>query len=62
MGFDLAKDHSSAFIWDVRLSDDVMTDCVGGDYIIAKIEKNDQIGGTDSEKGMNPRNNWNTAN
>ena len=44
------------------MSDDVMTDCVGGDYIIAKIEKKCQIGGTDSEKGMNPRTNSKTAN
>ena len=55
-------DHSSAIICDVRWSDDVMADSVGGDYIIAKIEKKSQIGGTDSEKGMNPRINLNTAN
>ena len=50
-----ANDHASAIIWDVRWSDDVMTDSVGGDYIIAKIEKKCQIGGTDSEKGMNSK-------
>ena len=55
MDFDLQKDHPSAFIWNVRMSDDVMSDCVGGDYIIAKNVKNHQIGGRFYEKGMNPR-------
>ena len=42
------------FISDARMTDDVMSDCVGGDYIIEKIEKNDEIYGANSKKGMRP--------
>ena len=31
------------FIFKVRMTDDVMSDCVGGDYAIEKIPKNDAI-------------------
>ena len=34
------------------MTDDVMSDCVGGDYIIEKMPKNDEIGDTDFRKGM----------
>ena len=34
------------------MADDVISDCVGGDYIIIKIEKNDEIYGAISSKGM----------
>ena len=32
----------------VRITDDVMSDCVGGDYIIEKMPKNSEIGGANS--------------
>ena len=38
----------------VRMTDDVISDCVGGDYIIIKIEKNEEIYGATSLKGMGP--------
>ena len=37
------------------MTDDVMSDCVGGDYVIGKMSKNDEIGGAFMRKGMEPR-------
>ena len=34
------------------MTDDIMSDCVGGDYVIEKRQKNDEIGETDFRKGM----------
>ena len=34
------------------MTDDVMSDCVGGDYVIEKLQKNDEIGGPFYRKGM----------
>jgi len=36
------------------MTDDVMSDCVGGDYIIEKMPKNAEIGDTDFRKGSRP--------
>jgi len=53
-GFRITKPRT--FIFHVRLTDDGMSDCVGGDYVIDKNRKNDEIGGTVYRKGMRPRN------
>ena len=37
------------------MTDDVMSDCVGGDYIIENMPKNGEIGGANSSKGIEPR-------
>ena len=41
-------------ISDVRMTDDVMSDCVGGDYVIEKMAKNEEIGVANSKKGIGP--------
>ena len=43
------------FIFVVQVTDDVMSDCVDGDYIIGKMPKNAEIGDTDFRKGMTSR-------
>ena len=40
------------FVSDVRMADDDMSDCVGGDYVIEKMPKNDEIGDTYFRKGI----------
>ena len=42
------------FRFDVRLTDDIMSDDVIDYYVIAKSSKNDQSFKIDSEKGMSP--------
>ena len=42
------------FVSDVRMADDDMSDCVGGDYVIEKMPKNDAICVANSIKGMVP--------
>ena len=36
------------------MTDDVMSDCGGDDYIIETMSKNGEIGDTDFRKGMRP--------
>ena len=36
------------------MTDDVMSVCVGGDYVIEKKPKNDKIGVANSKKGIGP--------
>ena len=46
--------NPGTLISDVRMTDDVMSVCVGGDYVIEKMAKNEEIGVANSKKGIGP--------
>ena len=54
MNFGSWLSEPGTFVSDVRMADDDMSDCVGGDYVIEKMPKNHEIGEAIFKKGIRP--------